>query len=52
MLEVGQEVVLMSVPGRFQIIAIHGEVLTLEDERGRRRTVLSRAVRLLPSRPA
>ncbi len=48
MLQVGQEVVLMSFPGRFRIVAVDGEVLTIENAMGIRKRVLEQAVRLMP----
>jgi hypothetical protein len=36
---VGDEVVVMSAPGRFTIVAIDGAVLTLENREGVRKTV-------------
>ncbi len=36
---VGDEVVIMSAPGRFAIVAINGPVLTLENREGVRKTV-------------
>lgn len=50
MLELGQEVVLMSMPGRFRIVGIEGEILTLENDSGVRKQVLSQAVRGVPQR--
>lgn len=50
MLEVGQEVVIMSLPGRFRIVEIDGDVLTIENDAGVRKKVLQRAVRVLPPR--
>jgi hypothetical protein len=50
MLEIGQEVVIMSAPGRFRIIAIDGDVLTIENDLGVRKQVRSQAVRVLPPR--
>jgi hypothetical protein len=47
MLEVGQEVVLMSFPGRFRVVEVDGEVLTIENDTGIRKQVLSRAVRVM-----
>lgn len=49
MLQVGQEVVLMSVSGRFRIVAVDGDVLTLENDTGVEKRVLSSAVRLMLS---
>lgn len=48
MLEVGQEVVLMSFPGRFRVIAVEGNVITIENDIGVRKTVLEQTVRLMP----
>jgi len=45
MWQVGQEVVLMSAPGRFRITAVDEEVLTIENNAGVRKRVLARAVR-------
>jgi len=36
---VGDEVVIMSAPGRFTIVAIDGPLLTLENREGVRKTV-------------
>lgn len=52
MYEVGQEVLLMSAVGRFQIVVVDGDLLTIENAMGIRRTVLSRAVRLAPPQRA
>ena len=51
MLQVGQEVVLMSFPGRFRVLAVDGEVITIENDAGIRKQVLSRAVRVMAPRP-
>lgn len=50
MYQVGDEVVVMSFPGRFQIVAVEGEVLTLENEGGVRKKVLAHSVRDVPAR--
>ena len=50
MLQVGQEVVLMSLPGRFRIVAVDDNVLTIENESGVRKTVLDGSVRVVPPR--
>ena len=50
MLEVGQEVVLMSFPGRFRIIDVDGDVITIENDAGIRKKVLAQAVRVMPSK--
>ncbi len=43
--EVGQEVLLMSLPGRFRIVEVKGEVITIENDTGLRKQVLEQAVR-------
>ena len=48
MLQVGQEVVLMSFPGRFRVVAVDGEVITIENDTGIRKQVLAQAVRVMP----
>lgn len=50
MLEPGQEVVLMSFPGRFRVISVDGDVVTIENEIGVRKTVLEQTVRVMPPR--
>lgn len=50
MLEVGQEVVLMSFPGRFRVIAVEGQVITIENDSGMRKRVLAQAVRVMPAK--
>ena len=50
MIEVGQEVVLMSFPGRFRVVEVDGEVLTIENDLGVRKQVLDRTVRVMPPR--
>ena len=47
MLEVGQEVVLMSAPGRFRIVAVEGSIITIENDVGLQKRVLMQAVRTL-----
>ena len=51
MLQVDQEVLLMSAPGRFRVVAVDGDVLTIENQGGLRKRVLSGAVRWLQARP-
>jgi hypothetical protein len=46
--QVGQDVVLMSFPGRFRVIAVDGQVLTIENDAGMRKRVLAQAVRVMP----
>ncbi len=43
--DVGQEVLLMSMPGRFRIIEVDGELITIENDAGVRKQVLEQAVR-------
>lgn len=43
--KVGQEVVLMSLPGRFRIVEVDGEVITIENAGGVRKRVFEQAVR-------
>jgi hypothetical protein len=50
MLQVGQEVVLMSFPGRFRVVAVEGEVITIENDSGIRKKVLEQAVRVMPAK--
>ena len=49
-MRVGDEVVIMSAPGRFTIVAIDGPVLTLENREGVRKTVHVTNVRTIPKR--
>ena len=50
--QVGQEVVLMSFPGRFRVVEVDGEVLTIENDTGIRKKVLAQAVRVMPAKSA
>lgn len=50
MLQVGQDVVLMSFPGRFRVVEVQGEVVTIENDAGIRKKVLSQAVRVMPAK--
>jgi hypothetical protein len=50
MYHVGDEVVLMSFPGRFRIVAIEGQVLMLENDAGVQKRVLSSSVRVVHPR--
>ncbi len=43
--EVGQEVLLMSMTGRFRIVEVDGNVITIENDAGVRKRVLEQAVR-------
>jgi hypothetical protein len=45
MVRVGDEVVVMSAPGRFKVVAIDGPVLTIENAQGVRKTVFETSVR-------
>jgi hypothetical protein len=45
MYRVGDEVIVMSSPGRFTIVAVDGNVLTIENEQGVSKQVLVQAVR-------
>ena len=47
MYQVGDEVIVMSAPGHFRIVAVDGDVLTIENEQGLRKQVLVQAVRKL-----
>ena len=48
MFQVGQEVTLLSFPGRLRVIDVDGDVITIESDSGVRKRVLARAVRLMP----
>lgn len=49
MLRVGEEVVLMSAPGRHRVVEVHGDNVVIESPRdGARRTLAASAVRRLP----
>ena len=50
MIQVGQEVVLMSFPGRFRVVEVDGNVLTIENDTGIRKQVLAQAVRVMPAK--
>lgn len=50
MFEIGQEVVLMSAPGRFRVVEVDGPYVTIENDLGLRKKVLDRALRTLPPR--
>lgn len=45
MYRVGDEVIVMSSPGYFRIVAIDGNVLTIENAHGVRKEVFEQAVR-------
>ena len=46
MYAVGQEVIIMSAPGHFTIVAVDGDVLTIENDHGVRKQVFVQAVRV------
>lgn len=48
MFEVGQEIVLMSFPGRFRVLDVDGDILTIENDLGIRKRVREQAVRVMP----
>lgn len=50
MLQLGQEVVLMSFPGRFRVVEVDGDVITIENDAGMRKKVLTQAVRVMPAK--
>jgi hypothetical protein len=53
MLQIGDEVVVMSAPGRFRVVALDGAAVTIENAEGVRKTVLERNVRVVePRKPA
>lgn len=45
MYQIGDQVIVMSSPGYFTIVAVDGDVLTIENEQGMRKQVFSQAVR-------
>jgi len=47
MVQIGDEVVVMSAPGRFKVLAIDGSVVTIENADGVRKTVLEQSVRTI-----
>ena len=50
MVRVGDEVVIMSAAGRFTVVAVEGDVLTIENAHGVRKTVLEATVRTVDKR--
>jgi preprotein translocase subunit YajC len=50
MLQVGDEVVVMSVPGRFKVVAVENALVTIENAQGMRKTVLERSLRTVERR--
>jgi hypothetical protein len=51
MVQIGDEVVVMSAPGRFRVIAVDAAVVTLENAEGVRKTVLESSIRTLQKSP-
>ena len=47
MIQIGDEVVIMSSPGRFRVIALEGLVVTIENSVGIRKLVLETSLRTL-----
>lgn len=45
MYQIGDEVLVMSTPGMFRVVAIDGPVLTIENAQGLRKDVFEQAVR-------
>jgi hypothetical protein len=52
MIHVGDEVVIMSAPGRFRVIAIDRPTIIIESPAGIRKPVLEQSVRVLKPRIA
>lgn len=48
--KIGDEVVIMSAPGRFKVIAVDGPVLTIESADGVRRVIYETGVRTVDKR--
>ena len=49
MLQVGDCVVTMSAPGRFRVVAVDGDVVTIENDDGVRKPVLEGNLRTVPA---
>ena len=49
MVHVGEQVVVMSFPGRFSVVEVDGDVVTIENDAGITKKVLARAVRVVPA---
>jgi hypothetical protein len=43
--QVGDEVIIMSAPGRFRVVAVDGDQITIDNGAGLRRVVLAQAAR-------
>ena len=53
MVHIGDEVVVMTAPGRFKVVAVEGAMVTIENTQGVRKTVLEQSLRTLePRKPA
>ncbi len=50
MLQIGDEVVIMSAPGRFRVVAIEDTLVTIENAEGVRKTVLEQSLRVVDGR--
>ena len=48
-LQVGDCVVTMSAPGRFRVVAVDGDVVTIENDDGVRKPVLEGNLRTVPA---
>jgi hypothetical protein len=51
MLQIGDQVVIMSAPGVFKIIAIDGPAVTIENAEGVRKLVLEGSLRTVGKQP-
>ncbi len=47
MLHIGDEVVIMSAPGRFRVVAIEDAVATIENAEGVRKVVFEQSLRVV-----
>jgi hypothetical protein len=50
MLQVGDDVVVMSAAGRFKVVAVNGSQVTIENKQGVRKTVLEPSLRPVAKR--
>ena len=50
MLQIGDEVVIMSAPGRFRVVAIDDGVVTIENAEGVRKAVMEHSLRVVEGR--
>ena len=51
MVQVGEEVVTMGAPGRFKVVTVDGDVVTIENAEGMRKTVLEWNIRSVEKAP-